>query len=226
VNRLAILAALILAVVALAGAPPPSCATLKVSVQYIDVGKTETITVTLDATQWGIPRLGNRIVISRYDTVTVAADPQPSIKGEYEIWPDGVWYARARVSRISGYGLAVYTYTINCSGTIMTWTQVKKTWEGDYESELLFAYRYELLTLHFYISRSAKVPPTVSQVVPGADGYDVDADWPKSTVTVLYDIDGPEEQLSGLRASTPSNPSWNYGEKVASYVPQNRNWCS
>jgi len=208
VTRLVLLAVLILATVALAGEPP--CTKLSESVQYITVGPSRTITITFDATQWGIPKLGNWITIPKGNSLTVAADPQPS---------DGKWNLLVRVTYTPSYGLAVYTYTIDCSGTITTWVRVTKTWESPPVTVTLADLKDQPLTLSYRNSWTVNVAPPVGEVVPNANEYDVSRDWPENKVYISYVINGANNQLSGLSPSTSSNPSWNYGEKVASYVP-------
>jgi len=207
--RLALLAVLILAVVALAGDPPPSCTRLDTSVDYKYVGPTATITITFDAAQWGIPSLSNRVPIPSGNVLTVVGDPQPS---------DGKWYFRIAVSYVKSYTVKVTTYTINCSGTIRTWkvVEVIENTVERVEDEKIVDLSDQPLRLWYLNSWTISVAPPLAEAVPGADEYDPSnaAEWPENNVAISYWIFGPQYQLSGL---TPS--SWNYGENVASYVP-------
>jgi len=217
VTRLALLAVLILAMVVLAGDPP--CPLAKVSgpnplVQNIDVGPSATITITFDAAQWGIPKLGSRLALrtpGSPDTLTVAADPQPS---------DGKWSLLVMVTYIEQYRLEVKTYTINCSGNIMTWTSVKKVWEKPAVTKTLINLTDQPLTLWYKNSWTVNVAPPINEVVSGANEYDPSPPYPVNEVAITYIINGADKQLSGLSPSTSSNPSWNFGENVASYVPE------
>jgi len=217
VTRLALLAVLILAVVALAGQPP--CDLVKTvspnpSVQYRVVGPSATITITFDATQWGIPKLGSWITIPKGNLLTVAADPQPS---------DGKWNLAVIVKYTKSYKVKIETYTINCSGTIRTWTSVYAY--DPVEDTFNFTLKDQPLTLRYANSWTISVAPPLAEAVPGADEYDPRnaADWPENTVTISYKIIGPYDRLSGLQKS-PSpyagQVTWNYGQKVASLVPE------
>jgi len=212
VIRLAILAALILVVAVLAGDPPPSCAKIDQPVTYdIYVGPSRTITITFDATQWGIPKLGSWITIPKGDSLTVAADPQPS---------DGKWDLTIVVNYIEGYYVTITKVKVNCSGTIRTWTSVEAY--GWKEKTFSFTLKNQPLMLSYTNSWTINVAPPLAEAVPGADEYDPKdaANWPKNDVIISYVINGAYKQLSGLSPSTSSNPSWNYGQKVASYVPE------
>jgi len=208
VTRLAILAVLILAVATLAGPPCPIIAINYAGLQY--VGPSESITITFDVTQWGIPRLGNMIEIPMDYKLTIAGDPQPS---------DGKWSLNIVFNYVQSYWVDIYELTLNCSGTIRPWVVAKLNSKEDRTYN--FTLKNQPLTLQFTRSITIKVAPTLAEAIT-ADEYDPPnaTEWPKNTVSVSYEIDGAYKQLSGLNASTSGTPSWNYGEKVASYVPQ------
>jgi len=180
-------------------------------VQYRVVGPSATITITFDATQWGIPKLGSWITIPKNNSLTVAADPQPS---------DGKWNLTVIVKYTKSYKVKIETYTINCSGTIRTWTSVYAY--DPVKDTFNFTLKDQPLTLSYKNSWTISVAPPLAEAVPGADEYDPkDADkWPSNDVTITYIINGADKQLSGLSPSNSSNPSWNRGEKVYSYVPE------
>jgi len=201
VTRLAVLAVLVLAALALAGSPP--CPTLgEPAVSTMTVGPGRSITIYYSIVHWGIPKLGNWSAVPIRDTLTVVGDPRPS---------DGWWYISIKVRYPTSYKVYIYTYTINCSGHIRTWTKAVLG-EVNYAERTVEA---NYLPIDPYESGEVgvdNVAPPMGEVVTADEVESPDS--PSSGIRIEYKVYGPYQRLSGLNAS-----SWNRGKMAFSYVP-------